>query len=129
MDAMKRLVLGIVLVGLCLLAVAPLQAQDPVKVAPENYKVVLDNAQMRILDVHLAPGGKTPMHSHPGYAVYSFTDSKVKFTMPDGKTAVVDIKAGETMWRNAETHSAENVGTTEVHVLNIELKAPAAATK
>ncbi len=118
----KRLVIGIAWLGLCAFVFARALAQDPVQVAPETYKILLDNAQVRILEVHLAPGGKSPMHSHPGYAVYSFTDGKVKFTMPDGKTAVADIKAGQTMWRAAETHSAENIGTTTVHVIVIELK-------
>jgi hypothetical protein len=34
----------------------------------------------------------------------------------------VKSKAGQCMWRNAESHAVENIGKTDVHVLNIELK-------
>ena len=97
-------------------------AQDPVKQSPDKYKVIFENNKMRVLDVHLKSGGKSPMHSHPNYLVYSFTSGSVKFTFKDGKTTDVKTKAGECMWRNAESHAVENTGKTEVHVLNIELK-------
>lgn len=99
------------------------RAQDPAKVAPKTHKVLLENDQVRVLDIRVAPGQKVPMHSHPGYVVYALTPYKVKFTSPDGKSAIVEGKAGEATWRDAETHAPENVGTKELHVLNIELKA------
>ena len=46
----------------------------------------------------------------------------MKFTSPSGETAEVEIKAGDVMWREAEEHSTENVGTTDIHVLLFELK-------
>lgn len=97
-------------------------AQDPVKIAPDKYKVILNNDKVRVLDVRLKPGDKSAMHQHPNYAIYSFTNSTVTFTSKDGKTAEVKMKAGECTYRNAESHAVENTGKTEVHVLNIELK-------
>ena len=107
-----------------LLPVAALAA-DPVEVAPANYKVAIDNADVRVLDVTLAPGSKTPLHSHPDYLGVAFPDCKVKFTGADGESVVAEIKAGEVLWRPAETHTVENLGG-ECHVLNVELKRPAA---
>ena len=112
------------LTGLLCLAVSTALAQDPAKVSPKTHKALLENDQVRVLDVRVQPGQKVPMHSHPAYVVYALSDFKVKFTYPDGKAAELDGKAGEAMWREAETHAAENVGTTELHVLNIELKGP-----
>jgi beta-alanine degradation protein BauB len=97
-------------------------AQDPAKQSPDKYKVIFNNDKMRVLDVRLKAGDKSPMHSHPNYVVYSFNNSTVKFTSKDGKSTDVKIKAGECTWRNAETHAVENTGKTDVHVLNIELK-------
>jgi mannose-6-phosphate isomerase-like protein (cupin superfamily) len=97
-------------------------AQDPVKVDPAHYEVILNNEQVRITDVRHKPGEKTPMHSHPNHVVYSFTNSTVKSTLPDGKTNTVTMEAGEATWHNAETHKVENVGKTPVHSLDIELK-------
>lgn len=58
---LARLCLAIGLVSLPLAA----RAQDPVKLAPDMYKVVIDNADVRALDIRVQPGGKVAMHSHP----------------------------------------------------------------
>jgi quercetin dioxygenase-like cupin family protein len=110
------------IVCISMLSLTAATAQDPVKVDPAHYKVLLNNAHVRVLDIHVQAGEKTPMHSHPNYVVYSFNDATVKFTLPDGKTKTSTIKAGEAKWRAAETHAGENVGKKEIHVLNIELK-------
>ena len=103
-------------------AFAVAKAQDPVKVDPKHYKVVLNNKQIRIMDVRIGAGEKVPMHSHPNHVVYSLIGGKTKFTSSDGKTQTVTGKSGEAIWHNAETHAVENVGKTETHVLDIELK-------
>ena len=97
-------------------------AQDPAKVDPAHYKVIFNNPQVRVLDVRLKPGEKTPMHSHPNLVVYSLTGGTTKSTTADGKTTTVTTKAGQVGWRNAQTHTSENVGKTEIHSLGIELK-------
>lgn len=97
-------------------------AQDPVKVAPEVYKVTSDNQYVRVLDVHLKPGGKSSMHSHPGYVAVALTPCRVRFSAPDGKSQEVELKGGESSWRDAESHSVENIGTADCHVMNIEVK-------
>jgi len=97
-------------------------AQDPVKVDPAHYKVLFDNEQVRIMDVRHKPGEKTPMHSHPNHVIYPFTGGTMKFTLANGKTETVTGKAGQVVWHDAETHTVENVGKTETHGLDIELK-------
>src|SRR5215469_9452799 len=116
---MKRL---IPIVGISILALIAGKAQDAAKVDSEHYKVLLDNEYLRVLDVHHKPGEKSPTHSHPNHVVYSFTDSMVQFTSSDGKTDVRKVKAGQATWHTAETHTAENVGKTEEHALDVELK-------
>src|SRR5437016_479631 len=116
---MKNIVL---FVSLSLVSLTAALAQDPVQVDPKHYKALFENDRVRVLDIHLKPGEKTPMHSHPDYVVYSFTASSAEFTSPDGKTSAATLKAGEAIWRQAETHAAKNTGKKELHVLNIELK-------
>ncbi len=48
--------------------------------------------------------------------------SKLKYTLPDGKTGVKDRKAGEVTWNEPVTHAVENIGTTDQHVIVIKLK-------
>jgi quercetin dioxygenase-like cupin family protein len=99
-------------------------AQDPVKVAPEKCKVLLENDRVRVLDFWLKPGDKIPMHSHPAGVTYFVTGGKVKTTLPDGKVTEMEPKAGEARWAEAVTHANENTGTTEAHVIVVEMKEP-----
>ena len=116
---MKKL---ISIVGISTLAVVVAKAQDPARLDPAHYRVLLDNEYVRILDVRQKPGDKSPMHSHPHHAVYWLTSSTLKFTSPDGKTNTVTTKAGQVVWRDAETHTVEITGNTDSHALDIELK-------
>ncbi|HEU5247205.1 MAG TPA: hypothetical protein VFU09_08965 [Candidatus Udaeobacter sp.] len=116
---MKKLI-SIVCISIFAFAIA--KAQDAAKADPAHYKVILNNSQVRVLDVHHKPGEKSPMHSHRNHVVYSFTDSLVKFTSPNGKTETRRARAGQATWHNAETHTVENVGKKEEHALDIELK-------
>jgi quercetin dioxygenase-like cupin family protein len=101
---------------------ATVKAQDPVKVDPAHYKVILDNKQVRVLDIRIKSGEKTPMHSHPNHVIVSLTGGTVKFTLANGKTETATMQAGQAVWHNAETHMGQNVGKTATHVLDIELK-------
>ena len=96
-------------------------ALDPVRVAGDTHKLALDNAFVRVLDVHLPPGKVEPRHRHPhGMSVY-FTDWEAKVTV-DGRPAEVHARrAGAFAWNEAVVHAVENVGRTEGHILRIEL--------
>jgi len=122
------------LVGVLTFAVALLcgtgtaRAQDPVKVAPKNFRVLLENDQVRVLDFTASAGEKIPTHSHPAYISYSISGAgKTKFTYPGGKTTEPAAKTGQARWHEAETHASEYQGTGSTHVLLIELKGPAKA--
>jgi len=110
------------IVAISILVVVVAKAQDPVKVDRKHFKVLFNNQDVRVLDVRLKPGEKSPMHSHSKHVVYWLAGSTIKFTFSDGKTNTVTTKAGQVVWRNAETHMAENTGRTESHALDIELK-------
>jgi hypothetical protein len=97
-------------------------AQDPVKVAPNNFKVLLDNDRVRVLEFR-SKGEKIPMHSHPDCLIYNFVTGKTKYTSPDGKTTERDSKAGDVAWRDAETHASQYLGTGDAHALLVEFKA------
>jgi quercetin dioxygenase-like cupin family protein len=84
------------------------------------YKVLLNNARVRVLEVNAKAGEKAVLHAHPDYVVYSFSDSKARFTDAKGMSAEVDMKAGEVTWRGAERHATEAI--TDIHVLLFELK-------
>ena len=45
---------------------------DPAKVAAGAYKVVLENDQVRLLEVRGKTGTKIPLHVHPAYVAYNY---------------------------------------------------------
>jgi quercetin dioxygenase-like cupin family protein len=102
-------------------------AQDPVKVAGANYKLVAENEDVRILESNLAPGQKTAMHSHPAVMAVMLQAGAVKWTMADGKTAQSDpnAKRGTVFAMDATTHISENVGKKPLKSIIIEFKKPA----
>jgi quercetin dioxygenase-like cupin family protein len=97
-------------------------AEDAATVAPNVYTVLFENERVRLLEARLKPGDSSALHSHPDYLVYNLEDGRVKFSGPSGEGEEVELKAGDVMWREAEEHSAEGVGSTDVHALLFELK-------
>jgi quinol monooxygenase YgiN/quercetin dioxygenase-like cupin family protein len=105
---------------------ASMAAQDPLPLYPENYKVILENDRVRVLDFRLRKDATERSHSHPPHVVYVVAPFKVRFTFPDGQTGIREAKAGEILFSEAVTHATENIGGTEAHGILVELKAPVA---
>ncbi len=123
MRNLRWLILGIGFAGLGLVLVTGTAlAQDPVKISPKMYKVLLENERVRVLEWRAKAGDKEPMHSHPAMVVYVLTGSTMRFTMPDGKSVERESRAGTAIWNEPQTHAGENLGPGEAHVLVIELK-------
>ena len=61
--------------ALCCAGVATARAQDPVQVAPNDFKVLLENDQVQVLDFHSKGGEKIPVHSHRAYLTYDISGS------------------------------------------------------
>ena len=100
-------------------------AQDPVKASPEVYKVVAENASVRVLRVTVPVGGKTAMHKHPDHVVIPLSASKVKFTGADGKSQDADLPAESATFTPATAHSGANTGSTPVDAIVVEFKSAA----
>ena len=119
---MRRILL---LACLIAFAVAPALAQDPVKVDAKHYKVVLENAQVRVLRITYGPHEKSVMHDHPDSLAVFLTDQHVRFGLPGGKSEVVDKKKGDVEWSKAGKHNPENLSDKPLELILVEFKAPA----
>lgn len=97
-------------------------AQDPVKVSPTAYKVVLENDQVRVLEMRLKPGQQDEPHSHPREVVYFVNAGHAEITLPDGKVIDKPIAAGEVLYNEAWSHRVKNVGKTEILASIVEFK-------
>jgi len=102
--------------------VPPALAQDAVKVDSKHYKVEFENDQVRVLRITYGPHEKSVMHEHPANVAVFLTDGKGKFTLPDGKTQDVPIKAGTTQWDGGGKHLPENTGEKPFELVVVELK-------
>jgi quinol monooxygenase YgiN/quercetin dioxygenase-like cupin family protein len=101
-------------------------AQDPVPIYPDNYKVLIENDRVRVMDFRLRKGATEDFHTHPAHVLYVLEPFKVWFRFPDGRTGTREVKAGEVLFSEAVTHSPVNIGDTDAHGILIELKSPAA---
>ena len=104
------------------------RAQDPTKVDPAHYKVILDNPSVRVLRITYPAGSKSKMHQHPDSMVVGLSTGKIQFTMPDGTTQDSNLQAGEAMFTPAGTHLPSNVGKTTMEAILVEFKSPQPGT-
>lgn len=101
----------------------PASELDPVRVAPEHYKVEFDNPQVRVLRAHYGPHEGGPEHEHILDRVMVYlTDANVKVTDHKGNVQVMHAKAGDVRMGGAATHKEENLSLLPFEVLVVEFK-------
>jgi len=123
MNSLKALALVVVAVAG---STAALLAQDPLKVDPAHYKLILENPSVRVLKISYPAGSKSVMHEHPDSVVVVLDGSKTKFTMPDGTSQVQDMASGSAMYIPGGKHLPSNEGKTTTSAVLVEFKTPAA---
>ena len=111
-------------------------AQDPTKVAPESYKLQLENDWVKVLKVSYAPNSKVPVHDHskgPAAYVYLVDSGPVRFihagwendpVLTRQATKAGSFRLSPTRFDN-ETHAVENISNTRSDFLRIEIKTEA----
>ena len=93
------------------------------KVAPCTAKVEVENASVRVIRLHCAPGASTPMRSHPPRVVITLEPATLKLSKPDGSSVVIpaDRQARPTAL-DAESDTATNIGTKPGEYIEVEFK-------
>jgi quercetin dioxygenase-like cupin family protein len=94
---------------------------DPLVAANNVYKFVMENDQVRVLQVTFKPGDTAKMHHHPDHVVYALRGGKLKLTS-GGKTSEIGMEAGQALFLKAQDHEAVNTGKTTVDLIVVELK-------
>lgn len=100
-------------------------AQDPAKVSPETYKVILDNPTVRVFRVTGAPGQKVAMHSHPDHLAVALSPGKVQIMPKGGEAMTLDMASETASYVPAGAHESIAMGAAPLDALVIELKEPA----
>ena len=117
-----RIIISSVIAALAFISwTTSVSAQDPA-VVNKTVKVKFENERVRVLEAELPPGVKEQVHSHPAYVIYVLAGGKVRNYAADGKTTEAELKTGDVLYREPLTHAAENIGTTTMHFILVELK-------
>lgn len=88
-----------------------------------DSKLVLENDRIKIVEVKINPGEKLPMHSHGRYVSYAMSNAKIRVTMLDGSVREREFEKGSASYsESGVTHEIENIGSSDVFNLDIELK-------
>lgn len=104
---------------------------DGVAVAPGNHKVLFENDEVRVIDITIAVGEITPLHTHLAATVlYRLSGSHFIRRDEHGAT-MFDSRADPdyvmpTVSYNASLprHAIENTGEDDLHLIGVELKRP-----
>ncbi|MFN3348228.1 hypothetical protein [Pseudorhodoplanes sp.] len=97
--------------------------------APPAPAPLLENEQIRVREIRLAPGASQPSAARPNTFLYALTDGAIVFTPPGRKGYELTFKAGEALWLPSQETAAANEGDKEVRALVVEIKARAPAAK
>ena len=93
---------------------------DPVKASPKNYKTLLEEGDVRMIEMTLPAGTSDIQHSHHHEMVFFITGSKVRVHMPDGSSVDLDIPDGHVMAHEPWTHRVENIGKSDIKAIIFE---------
>ena len=105
-------------------------AYDAMAKAPDHHFLLLENGTVRVLDTRVKPGERTPVHGHEWCAalyVMSWSDF-VRYdpagnVLLDSRTMASKPAAGSALWAGPiGPHYVENVGSTELHIIAVEIK-------
>lgn len=91
--------------------------------SPDNFKLLLENDQVRVLQYTLLPGARDHWHTHPPRVGYVLSGSKIRVTEADGSHEDYDEKTGDSYWDGfSKLHDTLNFGTTPYIALLVEVK-------
>lgn len=96
-------------------------ADDPVQSNPDNYRVVLENDRVRVLEYTDEPGHTSVEHHHPDSVMITASSFRRRLHAR-GASMEVELPDGAVRWLPAQDHHGENIGATPTHAFFIELK-------
>ena len=96
---------------------------DPLKVAPSNYAVEIENNQVRVLRVKVGPRQRIPEHEHAvPRIIVPLTEVDIAVTAADGTKSSLKGKPGDVIFGRPARHREENTLDKPVELILIELK-------
>ena len=103
---------------------------DALVAAPAHHTLLFENERVRVLDTHIAPGDRTPIHTHqwPGVLYILSWTTFVRYdahgaVLLDSRTVPALHAPPPVLWSAPlPPHALENIGATELHLIAVEWK-------
>lgn len=111
-----------VVVGLAVLVAGGASAMAQSNVPAPEIKELLDNVQIKVMEMRLKPGARTTSDNRPNSFVYSLTDGTLVFVPPGRTSYEMSFRAGEALWLPAQATALANEGDKEIRALVVEIK-------
>jgi hypothetical protein len=105
-------------------AAPPAPAPDPLTVANDNYRVVFENDQVRVLEHSLAVGGAEATHRMPCRVSYAMSGYKLVSQAPGAPRQETVRQPRTAWWSGAEEIALKNNGNALARELIVEFKQP-----
>jgi len=88
---------------------------------------LLENAAVLVVETTYPKGGSVPLHEHRfPHVLYVIEGGTLQATAPDGGVTTLELHPGQTLWRDAQSHSTRNIGQAAVRIVEVEIKSAGA---
>lgn len=103
---------------------------DALIAAPQHHKLLMENDQVRVLETRIPPGQRTPVHTHRWPSVIYTAAASDFLRYDDQGNVITDSRTFQPPRADSTAawvppmppHSVENVGTSEIRLINVEWK-------
>lgn len=102
---------------------------DALAAAPASHRVLMENSQVRVLEVVIEPGSREPEHTHEAVSVMivdeparirHYEGEALRFESPGRSGSLAGVRV---LWMEPEgLHSVENIDACRYHAIRVELK-------
>lgn len=100
---------------------------DAVSVDPAVHHVLFENPHVRVFEGRASHGATSPMHRHPPSLIVSLDWLRMRFTQPDGTSAIFDFSPSQVLWMGEGAEHSWQALAGNGRVIVIEVKAAQAA--
>jgi hypothetical protein len=105
------------------------ETMDALLAAPDSHGVLLENDQVRVLEVVIEPGTREPEHTHQAPSVMVIDEpARIRYYADDALLFASQARSESqpgvrVRWMEPEgPHSVENIDERRYHAIRIELK-------
>jgi hypothetical protein len=98
-------------------------ALDPLRVAPNNFTLVFENSQVRVLRMKAGPRESVPVHEYTlKHLVVCMTDLDARMTSAEGEGERAQHKLGDFSWSGPSRQKLDNLADQPLETVILELK-------